>query len=112
METVGTSARKRREYVLWQGQWGCSDSAYPLPAFWEDPDHEHEHGGEVLFHPLQRARSKICSLLSGIYDDYAFLLKEDCLTEREKASFCRKDVGMDDTNATLALNELSKYLYN
>ena len=60
---------------------------------------------------FQRARSKICSLLAKEYDRYEFLLESDLLTEREKKSFRRKDVGMDDTDATLALYELSKYLH-
>lgn len=60
---------------------------------------------------FQKARSKICSLLAKEYDRYEFLLEGDLLTEREKKTFRRKDVGMDDTDATLALNELSEYLY-
>ena len=54
---------------------------------------------------FQRARSKICSLLAREYNRYDFLLESDCLTEREKKAFCRKDADMNDTDATLALNE-------
>ena len=32
---------------------------------------------------FQRARAKICALLAAQYDNYAFLLEGDCLTERE-----------------------------
>jgi len=60
---------------------------------------------------FQRARSKICSLLAREYDRCEFLLGSSLLTEREKKSFFRKDVDMDDTDATMALSELSEYLY-
>ena len=59
---------------------------------------------------FQRARSKICALLAREFDRCHFLVESGHLTEREKTSFLRKDTDMDDTDATLALNELSGYL--
>lgn len=41
----------------------------------------------------------------------AYLLKEECLTEQEKETFQRKSIDMNDTEATLGLNQLSEYLY-
>lgn len=59
----------------------------------------------------QNTRLKICQLIASEYSRYAFLLREDCLTEQEKESFRRKSIDMNDTEATLALNQLSEYLY-
>ncbi|MCM1261860.1 MAG: ATP-binding protein [Butyrivibrio sp.] len=55
-------------------------------------------------------RRKICQLIASEYSRCAFLLQGDCLTEQEKDSFCRKTIDMEDTDATLALNQLSEYL--
>ena len=59
----------------------------------------------------QNTRLKICQLIASEYSRYAFLLKENCLTEQEKETFQRKSIDMNDTEATLALNQLSEYLY-
>ncbi|MCM1047773.1 MAG: ATP-binding protein [Clostridiales bacterium] len=56
-------------------------------------------------------RRKICQLIASEYARYTFLLQEDCLTEQEKDSFRRKTIDMEDVDATLALNQLSEYLY-
>lgn len=56
------------------------------------------------------ARRKICQLIGEIYDRYAFLLEADCLTSSEKDTFRRKNIDMDDVDATLALHQLSLYL--
>ena len=87
---------------IWQNEeYRALQGTYPVISFSfanvKEPD-------------FQRARSKICSLLAEEYDRCIFSLEGNCLTEREKASFHRKDVDMNDTDATLALNELSKYL--
>lgn len=59
----------------------------------------------------QNTRQKICQLIASEYSRYAFLTKEDCLTDREKEIFQGKSVNMNDTEATLALHQLSEYLY-
>ena len=56
------------------------------------------------------ARRKICQILTDEFSKYHFLLEEGCLTEQEKETFCRKNIDMDDADATLALNQLSLYL--
>ena len=56
------------------------------------------------------ARRKICQILADEFNKHHFLLKEECLTEQEKETFCRKNIDMDDADATLALNQLSLYL--
>ena len=57
------------------------------------------------------ARAKICQLIASEYARCAFLLEGDCLTEQEKDVFRRKSMDMGDVDATLALNQLSEYLY-
>ncbi len=56
------------------------------------------------------ARKKICQLITDVYTRYAFLLESDCLTELEKDTFRRKNVLMDDVDATLSLHQLSCFL--
>lgn len=56
------------------------------------------------------ARRKICQILADEFNKYHFLLEEGGLTEQEKDTFCRKNIDMDDADATLALNQLSLYL--
>ena len=57
------------------------------------------------------ARRKICQILTDEFNKYHFLLEGDCLTGQEKDTFCRKNIDMDDAEATLALNQLSLYLF-
>lgn len=57
------------------------------------------------------ARGKICQLLVNIYSQYEFLLETDVLTERDKDYFRRVTNEMNDVEATLALYQISNYLY-
>lgn len=56
-------------------------------------------------------RRKICQLLANSYSYYYFLLESDKLNEKDRAFFNRVSVDMDDSDATLALYQLSDYLY-
>ena len=56
------------------------------------------------------ARRKICQLLEDLYTDHTFLLKSGWLEEAEQAFFRRVTVDMEDTEATMALHHLAKYL--
>ena len=56
-------------------------------------------------------RYKICHLLVNLYSRYEFLTEGDLLTEKEKAYYKRVSVDMNDTDATLALYQLSDFLY-
>ncbi len=56
-------------------------------------------------------RRKICQLIASEYERDSFLLEGDLLTEAEKDVFRRKTIDMDDVDATMALNQLSEYLY-
>lgn len=57
-------------------------------------------------------RRKICQLLEDTYNKYSFLLESQVLTKREKSFFKSVSIDMRDTEATLALHQLSKFLSN
>ena len=59
---------------------------------------------------FEAARAKINSLLSEIYDRYAFLKESGMLSRNEIAYFDRISKEMDDTDATLALHRMSDFL--
>ena len=58
----------------------------------------------------ETTRRKICQILSNLYSQYDFLLKGDCLDEKEKNFFESVTVDMGDVEATFALHQLSLYL--
>lgn len=57
------------------------------------------------------ARKKICQLLSKLYGKYSFLLDSELLYETDKRYFKRVSEDMDDSDASLALYQLSDFLY-
>lgn len=57
------------------------------------------------------ARRKICQMLSDLYTDYSFLLESDVLRDGDKEFFRRISADMGDVEASLAIHNLSKYLY-
>ena len=59
----------------------------------------------------QMTRKKICQQLTELYAKNSFLLDGDLLYETEREYFKSVNVGMDDADATIALNRLSDYLY-
>ncbi len=59
----------------------------------------------------ENTHRKICHLLENLYSDNSFLLESGILTSSEKNFFKRISVDMGDVEASLALNELSKYLF-
>lgn len=59
----------------------------------------------------QTTRYKICQLLVNLYSKYSFLRDSDVLTKKDKEFFDRIDVNMNDGDATLALYQLSNFLY-
>lgn len=59
----------------------------------------------------KNAKAKICHLLVNLYSDYSFLLDNSSLTENDKEFFKKVKPGMDDVTATMAINQLSKYLF-
>lgn len=59
----------------------------------------------------QTTRKKICQLITKLYADNAFLLDSGILYETDKSYFKRVTENMDDSDATLALYQLSDFLY-
>ena len=60
----------------------------------------------------QNTRTKICRLLTNLYVKYSFLRESDVLTETDRGFFDRiLSADMCDADATLALYQLSDYLY-
>lgn len=59
----------------------------------------------------QDARRKICQLIASEFARNSFLLEGKLLSEMEKEAFRRKTIDMEDVDATMALNQLSEYLY-
>ncbi len=60
---------------------------------------------------FETSRSKICQLLTNLFSKHYFLLESDKLTEVDKQFIKRVSVDMTDTDATLALHQLSNFLY-
>lgn len=60
----------------------------------------------------QNTREKICQLLTNLYVRFSFLRESDVLADADKAFFDRmmSPIDMRDTDATLALYQLSDYL--
>ena len=56
------------------------------------------------------ARKKICQLLTKLYADHSYLLESGLLYETDIAFFKRISEDMDDSDASLALYQLSDYL--
>ena len=57
------------------------------------------------------ARKKICQLLTKLYAEHSFLLESGLLYETDIAYFKRVSEDMDDSDASMALYQLSDYLY-
>ena len=56
-------------------------------------------------------RKKICQLLTKLYAEHSFLLDSGLLYETDIAYFKRVSETMDDSDASLALYQMSDYLY-
>ena len=56
-------------------------------------------------------RGKICQFLAKLYDKFSFVRNSDVLTDRDKQYFDRVSSEMSDNDATLALYQLSDFLY-
>ncbi|MBO5292472.1 MAG: AAA family ATPase [Lachnospiraceae bacterium] len=56
-------------------------------------------------------RKKICQLITNLYTEHSFLLDSGLLHEADISFFKRVSENMDDSDATLAIYQLSNYLY-
>lgn len=90
-------------------------------AIWEDEEYRKLQGtypvislsfANVKEKDFKTTREKICQLLTNLYVKYSFLKESTVLTDADKAFFDRiLSVEMRDSDATLALYQLSDYLY-
>ena len=60
---------------------------------------------------FKTTRKKICQLLTKLYTEHEFLLDSGVLYEADQRYFRRVSEEMDDSDASLALHQLSDYLY-
>ena len=58
----------------------------------------------------QQTKERIYQILMDLYSKNIFLLESGILTEKEKEYFSKVDTNMDETTATMALHQLSKFL--
>lgn len=56
-------------------------------------------------------RTKICQLIVNLYAQYSFLYHSEVLTDMDRTYWDRISVQMNDSDASLAIHQLSDYLY-
>ena len=56
-------------------------------------------------------RQKICQILTNLYAKFSFLKNSDVLTQKDRDFFDRVSIHMSDSDATMALHQLSDYMY-
>ena len=88
-------------------------------AIWEDEKYRELQGtypvisisfANIKEQKFAAARRKICQILSDLYSQNGFLLKEGILDHKEMRYFENVTADMDDVTATLAVHHLSSYL--
>ncbi len=57
------------------------------------------------------AKKRICQLLTDLYSEYDFLLQSDTLKGSDRAFISKVSDAMDEVDASMALHQLSKFLY-
>ena len=89
-------------------------------SIWEDEKYRALQGtypvinlsfANVKERDYQTTRKKICQLITKLYAENAFLLDSGILYETDRSYFKRVTEDMDDSDATLALYQLSDFLY-
>ena len=59
----------------------------------------------------EKTRNLINELIVKIFVQYDWILKEDCITEKDRDFFARVSIDMDDVTAALSINTLCSWLY-
>ena len=89
-------------------------------SIWEDESYRAIQGtypviflsfANVKEKDFKTTRKKICQLLTMLYTKHDFLLYSGVLHEADQKYFKRVSEEMDDSDASLALHQLSDYLY-
>lgn len=58
-----------------------------------------------------KTRKKICQILTNLYMEHRFLIEQDFLKDKDREFFESVSADMDDNAATMAVYQLSGYLY-
>jgi hypothetical protein len=86
---------------------------------WEDEEYRQLQGtypvialsfANVKDNTYENARKKIYSIITALYDDKRYILKEDIFSENEKSYYASVNINMDETTATNSLHMLSKFM--
>ena len=89
-------------------------------SIWEDEKYRELQGTHPVINlsfanvkemSFEATKEKIYQILIGLYAQNAFLLESDLLYDTEKEFFERINAGMSEVDATMALHNLSDYLY-
>ena len=89
-------------------------------SIWEDETYRELQGtypvitlsfANVKEKDYQTTRKKICQLLTKLYAEHSFLLDSGLLYKTDRDYFQRISENMDDSDASLALYQLSDFLY-
>ena len=89
-------------------------------SIWEEEDYRSIQGtypvislsfANVKERDFANTRKKICQLLTNLFTQYSFLLDSGVLYETDIRYFKRVSEAMDDSDASLALYQLSDFLY-
>ncbi len=89
-------------------------------SIWEDEEYRRIQGtypvislsfANIKEDNYTSTKEKICQMLTNLYSKYSFLRDSDVLTERDREYFDRISADMRDSDATLAIYQLSDFLY-
>lgn len=89
-------------------------------SIWEDEEYRRIQGtypvislsfANIKEDNYTSTKEKICQMLTNLYSKYSFLRDSDVLTERDREYFDRVSADMRDSDATLAIYQLSDFLY-
>lgn len=89
-------------------------------SIWEDEEYRRIQGtypvislsfANIKEDNYASTKEKICQMLTNLYSKYSFLRDSDVLTERDREYFDRISADMRDSDATLAIYQLSDFLY-
>lgn len=59
----------------------------------------------------EKTRSLINELIVKLFAQYEWILKEDCITAKDRDFYARVSIDMDDATAALSINTLCDWLY-
>ena len=105
---------------FFSNQYADSEDLFEVLTIWQDEKYRSIQGtypviylsfADVKQTNYADAVKKIKRILSDLYQQYVFLLQENCMTEMQKRQFSEVSPQMDDVTAQCALQDLAHYLY-